>query len=128
MAFTCARGIGNLWSICFVVRTLSLRLSGFKMPASLDFVENILLSKTSRILSLPSKKLCKFSKTISFICFFFFSWLLGFVFFLKVMISANKSVWYLSVSSIVILPSKISVETVFIVWKFLKLYVNSFAS
>ena len=56
-AFTCARGIGNLWSICLGDNILGLERSGFKMPEPLDFIENILLSKASRIFSLPSKKL-----------------------------------------------------------------------
>ena len=56
-AFTCARATGNLWSICLGVNILSLEWSGFKMPAPLDFVKNILLSKASRIFSLPSQNL-----------------------------------------------------------------------
>ena len=56
-AFTCARAIGNLWSICLGVNVLILEWSRFKMPAPLNFVKNILLSKASRIFSLPSKKL-----------------------------------------------------------------------
>ena len=44
-AFTCARAIGNLWNICLCVNILSSEWSGFKIPAPLDFVKNILLSK-----------------------------------------------------------------------------------
>ena len=74
-AFTYARAIDNLWNICLCVNILSLEWLRFKMPAPLDFIQNILLSKASRIFSLPSKKLRKFSRTISFSRFF--SWLLG---------------------------------------------------
>ena len=42
---TCARAIGNLWSICLGANILSLEWSGFKMPEPLDLIENILLSK-----------------------------------------------------------------------------------
>ena len=101
-AFTCAIAIGNLWSIYLGVSTLRLEWSRFKMPARLGFVKNILISKASGIFSLTSKKLYKFWRTISFSCFF--SWLFGFVCFLKLMISGNKSVWYSLAFSRVILP------------------------
>ena len=102
-AFTCARAVGNLWGICLGVRTLNLEWSGFKMPVPLDFVENILLSKAPRIFSLHSKNYTSYQEPFLFLVFF--SWLLGSVFFLKFMILANRPVWYLSASSILILPS-----------------------
>ena len=71
LAFTCARAIANLWSICLGVSTLSLQWSGFKMPAPLDFVKNILLSKVSKIVSLPSKKILQVIKNNFFFLFFF---------------------------------------------------------
>ena len=53
-AFTCARAIGNVWSICFGVNILSLELSVSKIPDPVDFVKNIVLLKALRIASLPS--------------------------------------------------------------------------
>ena len=72
-AFTCASAIGNLWSIYLGVSILSSEWLDFKMPVPLDFIGNILLSNASRTFSLPSKILYKFSRTISFSCFFFYS-------------------------------------------------------
>ena len=90
-AFTYARAIGNLWSICLGVNILSLERSVFKIPKPLDFIENILLSKPSRIISLASKKLYKFLRTIYFPCFFLSFW--GLVLSLKLLISFNKFDW-----------------------------------
>ena len=64
-AVTCARAIGNLWSICLGINILSLDWLVFKMPEPLDFIINILLATALRTFSLPSKKLSKFLKTIS---------------------------------------------------------------
>ena len=67
-AFSCARATGDLWSICLGVNILRLEWSEtlYEKPVSLNFIGNILLSKTSRTVSLPSKILCKFSITSSF--------------------------------------------------------------
>ena len=59
-AFTCESAIGNFWSICLDLTTLSLEWSRFKMPAPLDFVKNVLLSKASKVFSLPSKNYTSF--------------------------------------------------------------------
>ena len=53
-AFTCARAIGNLSSICFGVNILSLELSVSDIPDPVDSFRNILLLKALRIASLPS--------------------------------------------------------------------------
>ena len=56
-AFTYARAIGNLWSICLGVSTLSLEWSKFEKSVPIFFIGNILLSKASGTLSLPSKSI-----------------------------------------------------------------------
>ena len=62
----------------------------------------ILLSKASRTLSLPSKKLYKFLKTSFFPLFYLDPVVL--IFFLQFMISTNKLAWSSSASFKVILP------------------------
>ena len=56
-AFTCARAIGNLWSICLGVNNWGLELSETlsEKPMPSIFIGNILLSKALRTLSLSSK-------------------------------------------------------------------------
>ena len=67
-AFTCARVIGNLSSICLGVNILILEwsetLSDKPLPSI--FIGNILLSKALKILPLLSKRLHKFLKTSTF--------------------------------------------------------------
>ena len=76
-AFTCAGALGNLQSICVGVNTLKLKwsdtLSEKPLPSTL--VRNILLSKASRTLSLPSKSAYKFLWI--YIFFLLFSWILS---------------------------------------------------
>ena len=97
-AFTCVRTIGNLSSVCLKVNILRLEWSEIlsEKPVSSVFLENILLSKALRTLSLTSKSSYKFLRTSSFFCFF--SEFFGFICFLKLNILTNKSIWYLLVS------------------------------
>ena len=55
-ALTCAIAIGNLWCICLGVNILRLEWSETlsEKPVSSIFIENILLSKALKTLSLPS--------------------------------------------------------------------------
>ena len=99
-AFTCARVLGNLWSISVVVNILKLEC--FEKPVPPILTGNILLPKVLRTLSLPSKGLYKFSRTSSF-CWFF-SVFFSFTCFLKSRISTNESIWSLSASCRVVVP------------------------
>ena len=56
-AITCARAIGNPWSNCLEVNILRLEWSKtwFEKRIPGGSIDNILLSKVSRTLSLPSK-------------------------------------------------------------------------
>ena len=94
--------IGNLWSICLGVNILSLERLIFKIPEPSDFIENILLSKPLRRISLASKNFYKFSRTVSFSCFL--SSFCGLVLFLKSLMLFNKFDWSSSASSKVMLP------------------------
>ena len=104
--FTCARAIGNLWNICLGVTILFI------------FAGNILLSKTSRTLHLPSKNVYRFLRTP--FAFLFFYGFCGLVFSFKFIMSPNKLLWSSTASFKIIIPK------VFIARKFLKLYVYSF--
>ena len=123
-AFTFARAIGYLWSISLEFNILRLKWSETlsEKPVSSIFIGNTLLPKALRTLSLPSKRLYKAQRTSFFFCFLsvFFS----FTYFLKFIISTNKSLWSLSASFRVIIPLQMSLPKVFIVWKWL--YVYSF--
>ena len=55
LAFTCARAIGNLWSICLGVNILRLEWSFSEKPVPSIFIGNILVSKALKTLYLPSK-------------------------------------------------------------------------
>ena len=57
-AFTSARAINNLWSICLGVNTFRLEWSETlsEKPVPLIFIKNIFLSEALRILPLPSQK------------------------------------------------------------------------
>ena len=71
LAFTCARAIGNLWSICLGVTILKLKWSETlsEKPVHLILIGNNLLSKAVRTLSLPPKKIISFLRTSFFLVF-----------------------------------------------------------
>ena len=75
-AFTCARAISDLWSICLGVIILRLEWSETmsEKPVPSILIENILFSKASRTLSLPSKSAYKFLRISFFSCFFSRFW------------------------------------------------------
>ena len=92
-AFTCTSAIGNLWNICLGLNILRLEWSETlsclrsetlaaqarsekSVPSFV--IGNILLSKASRTLSLPSKSAYKFLRIYFFFCFL--SGFLGFIF------------------------------------------------
>ena len=103
-AFTCARAISNLWSICLGVNILRLEWSETMSEKTVPsiFIGNILLSEALKNLSLPTKIFYKLSRTSPFFCFF--SQFFVFTSFLKFKISTNKSLWSLSASFRVIVP------------------------
>ena len=115
LAFTCARAIGNFWSIYLGVNILGLDWSEFRLFTSSFFFELIWLQKHQELslsfflslslflspsLSLPSQSAYKFLRVSFF--FGFFSVSCGFIYFLKFKVSINKSLWSLSASFIVI--------------------------
>ena len=101
--FTCVRTIGNLWSNYLGVNILSLDWSVFKRPEPSNFIKNILLSKPSGSISLPSKNLYKFLKAIYFSCFFLLS--CGLVLYSKLLMLLDKLSWSSLASSKVVFPS-----------------------
>ena len=103
-AFTSARTINNLWSICLGVNTFRLEWSETlsEKPVPSIFIKNIFLSEALRILSLPSKRLYKVLRTFYFCCFFFGYFC--FTCFLRFKISTNKSLLSLSASFVVNVP------------------------
>ena len=92
--FTCVRAIGNLLSICLKDNILRLEWSETlpEKPVSSVFIENILLSKALRTLSLTSKRSYKILRTSSLFCFS--SGFFGFICFLL----TKKSLWSLLAS------------------------------
>ena len=93
-AFTCTSAIGNLWNICLGLNILRLEWSETlsclrsetlavqarsEKPVPFFFIGNILLSKASRTLSLPSKSAYKFLRIYFLFCFLSGFW--GFIFF-----------------------------------------------
>ena len=103
LAFTCARAIGNLWSIYLEVNILGLDWSefrlftssfclkyfGFKSIKNSLFLSLSLSLSFSLSLSLPSQSAYKFLRVSFF--FGFFSGSCGFTYFLKFKVSINKS-------------------------------------
>ena len=101
-----------------------MRLKWSKKPAPPILIGNILLWKSSKTFSLPSKSTYKFLRIFFFFCFF--SGFCGFVFFLKSIVSTNNLLWFSSASLKVILQLQMSLPKAFIVRKLLKLHVDAF--
>ena len=109
---------------CVRSETLATRAKS-KSPAPSIFNANILFSKASRTLSLPSRSGHKLIRISLFFCFFSGFW--GFILLLKLIILTNKLLWSTSGSFKVILPLQMSLPKVFIIRKFLKL-LSSFSA